>query len=112
MTPNEHKFIMISMRFMLREQVNFGKFFQNIFEEGQFSVEEIKKNRYANLVEMNELPEYSKDKSVIRILWHRWWPLMDVNDDQAYLERLFNQHYEKIFGRKHKFHMQNNQIIP
>ena len=53
-------------------------------------MEELKKNRYANLVEMNELPEYSKDISSIRILYHRWWPLMDVNDDQSYLSRLFN----------------------
>lgn len=34
MSGEEHKFIMISMRFMLEDEVNFGKFFTNIYEEG------------------------------------------------------------------------------
>lgn len=68
MSEQEHKFIMTSMKFMLQDDVNFGKFFQNIYEEGSFGVEELKRNRYCNMIEMNELPEYSKDKAVIRIL--------------------------------------------
>lgn len=44
---------------------------------------------------MNELPEYSKDKAVIRILQHRVWPLMDVNSDEGFLRRKFTENYEK-----------------
>ena len=52
---------MISMKYMLREEINFGKFFTNIYEEGHFGVDELKLSRYCNMVNMHELPEYSKD---------------------------------------------------
>lgn len=93
---------MISMKFMIQDEINFGKFFQNIYEEGSFGVEELEQNRYCNMVEMNELPEYSKDKSVIRILQHRTWPLMDVNENGSFLRRKFTEHYENTVVKKQK----------
>lgn len=46
MSEEEHKFIMISMKFMLENNINFGKFFSNIYEEGRFVVDELKLDRY------------------------------------------------------------------
>ena len=54
------------------------------------------------MVEMNELPEYSKDKAVIRILQHRTWPLMDVDTNENFLRRKFNEHWEKTQAKKNK----------
>ena len=65
-------------------------------------MEELKKNRYCNMIEMNELPEYSKDKAVIRILQHRTWPLMDVDTNENFLRRKFNEHYEETQAKKKK----------
>lgn len=80
-TGPEHKFVMISMNLMLDDGVIFGKFFHNIYEEGRFSTDELLKNRYCNLVEMNQLPEYAKDKHCIRLLGRRKWPLIDFDTD-------------------------------
>ena len=83
------------MNLMLDDEVIFGKFFHNIYEEGRFSTEELKKNRYCNLVEMNQLPEYAKDKHCIRLLGRRKWPLIDFDRDEDFLNRKINNHYDK-----------------
>ena len=61
---------------------------------------------------MNELPEYSKDKAVIRILQHRVWPLMDVNSDEGFLRRKFTENYEnfiKQYLSNKEFHERQNE---
>ena len=82
---------MTSMSFLLENQIEFGKFFENIYENGQFvEAESESKGRYASLVEMNELPEFSLDKAMIRKLGQRKWPLLDVDDDKVFLKRVFS----------------------
>ena len=70
-TVFEQKFIMTSMNLLLHEQVEFGKFFENNYENKQFAANEELKNRYSNLCDMAELPEFSEDKCVIRKLGNR-----------------------------------------
>lgn len=59
---------MTSMKYLLEHEIDFGRFFENIYENGQFAEGEDLKNRYCNMVEMNDLPEFSKDKAIIRKL--------------------------------------------
>ena len=108
MSDQEQKFIMISMKFMFEEQIDFGKFFHNNYEDRRF-LTNVRNNRFCNLVEMHELPEYSHDRAVIRILQHRKWPLMDVNDSERFLRLKFAEHSDH--GHKHDHEDEKDSVI-
>jgi hypothetical protein len=67
--PNlvEHDFINNIMDILIEMNVELEEYFENEMEYGQYVDQEFKKN-YANLVDMKELPDSSRDRQVIRVM--------------------------------------------
>jgi hypothetical protein len=67
--PNivEHDFINNIMEILIEENIQFQIFFENQMQYGSYTDNEFQKS-YANLIDMKELPDSTKDRSVIRLL--------------------------------------------
>lgn len=55
------------MDILIEMNVELEEYFENEMEYGQYVDQEFKKN-YANLVDMKELPDSSRDRQVIRVM--------------------------------------------
>lgn len=67
--PNvvEHDFISNIMDILIEEEVQFQAFFENSMQYGTYTDNEFQKS-FANLVDMKELPDSTKDRFMIRLL--------------------------------------------
>ena len=105
--PNsvEHDFINNLMDILIEMKVDLQSFFENEQMYGQYVDNEFKKN-YANLVDMKELPDSSRDRQVIRVLGQKNSNQMafDQLSDKAYVKRFFEA-YNRKKKKEEEFNM-------
>lgn len=107
-TTTEVKFIMICMEKMLEKNIYFGKFFENEYDPGSLTFVQTH-NKYCNMVVMDELPEISYDKAMIRLLREKEWPILDFDDDKNYL-RLFTKGKYSEENKDEKNNLKESQL--
>jgi hypothetical protein len=101
--------------------VQLQSFFENDMQYGQYIDKEFQKN-FANLVDMKELPDSSKDRQVIRLLGqkHIDEKAFDFRADQEFVKRFFDSYNHrkeeenrKSFKiKKTKIHISNEEASP
>ena len=93
MSNGEYQIILNSMNILLKNQVDFSSFFEIQNNEMYY---DNKKQSYCTPLFINDLPESSRDKAVIRLLGMKSNTFFDKQNDTDFMFKIFNTFDDEI----------------
>jgi hypothetical protein len=92
----EYGFILNMLSTLIQNEIEIDMFFQNEQQFGVFVSDEFHMH-FATLIDMQELPESSKDQAVIRLLGdkNKYIKAFDEQDSRAFMSRFFTRYIEE-----------------